>query len=204
LKKTIVFDMGGVLLDFNPNRYVYRHNLQGEDRNLILREVFGSYEWLQLDRGDATYEEAIESMCKRLPEHLHEECRYFVYNWWVGPIYPIPGMEQLMRDLYQKGIEMYVLSNAALSLRKYAFRVPGFQFAKDIFVSAEWKMLKPERQIFEKFLDVFQLDADNCFFIDDNPANVAGAIQAGIHGAVFYGDVNRVRTQIGEFLGMEL
>ena len=63
-------------------------------------------------------------------------------------------------------------------------------------VSAEERLLKPQHEIFEALLSRFGLKAEECFFVDDAPANVEGAMEAGLSGTVFYGDVARLRREL--------
>ena len=66
--RNVVFDMGGVLIAWDPDRIVARLGLSEEDSRLLRREVFQSVEWVCLDRGSLSEQEALESMGKRLPE----------------------------------------------------------------------------------------------------------------------------------------
>ena len=69
--KNILFDMGQVLLTFDRRLFLDRLNVTEEEKQLLLREVFLSVEWVQMDRGTKVEATALESMRSRLPEHLH-------------------------------------------------------------------------------------------------------------------------------------
>lgn len=75
--KNIIFDMGGVLIDFDPVRSVSNH-FAPEDRDAVLANTFRSKEWALMDKGDLSVEEALNKMNSRLPERLHAEVRKMV------------------------------------------------------------------------------------------------------------------------------
>ena len=79
--RNIVFDMGQVLLRFDPAYFIERAGAAEEDKDLLLREVYKSLEWARMDRGSLTEAEAAESMCRRLPERLHETVHALVDKW---------------------------------------------------------------------------------------------------------------------------
>ena len=178
--KNIIFDMGQVLIRWDPNEFLADTGLPQEDRNLLMLEVFRNVEWIMLDRGTITEEAATESICKRLPGRLHSHCADLVQSWWKIHIIPMEGMAELVRELKGKGYGVYLLSNANLRLRTYFPRIPGWECFDGLFVSAEHRLLKPQHEIYEKFLDTFCLNAEECFFIDDSPANIEGANRTGI------------------------
>ena len=108
----------------------------------------------------------------------------------------MPGMAELVRELKQAGYHIYLLSNASLALREYFPRIPGSECFDKLMVSAEEKLLKPSHEIFERLYEKFGLTPGQCWFIDDSPQNVEGAIQTGMGGSVFYGDVKRLRRDL--------
>lgn len=196
--KNIIFDMGGVLKYFSPDVYIERLGIPGEDKGLLLRELFRSVEWVQLDRGSITEEEAVLSISRRLPERLSGAVRELIYDWWKGPIIPVEGMKELIGELKGLGYGIYLLSNAGIHLREYFDRIPGAEYFDGKIVSAEWNVLKPQPEIYQILLDQFHLEAEQCFFVDDIPLNVEGAYCAGFSGAVFDGDISRLRGKLRE------
>lgn len=110
--KNIVFDMGNVLVRFDPELFMDRYSLTGEDRKLIRNEVFRSVEWTMLDRGVIDEEIAEQRILPRLPERLHDAARGLIETW-DDPIVPVEGMLELLQALKAKGYRLYLLSNAA-------------------------------------------------------------------------------------------
>lgn len=196
--RNIVFDMGQVLIHFRPGAFIDRLGVSEEEKDLLLREVFYTVEWAQLDRGSITEEAAAQAMCARLPERLHDHARALVFDWWKRPLFPVEGMAELIAELKGLGYGVYLLSNASIRLREYFSRVPGSQYFDGLIVSAEWLQLKPEREIFQTLFREFGLRPEECFFVDDLPANVEGARFAGMDGAVFRGDIARLRRELND------
>ena len=110
--KNVIFDMGNVLLRFDRDYFLDAVGVQGADRKLLLNNVYLSLEWAKMDRGSMTEAEAAESMCRRLPQRLHEKAHLLV-DRWDRPILPVAGMEQLVSDLKKAGYGVYLLSNAS-------------------------------------------------------------------------------------------
>lgn len=185
--RNIVFDMGNVLVYWRPDTLVRRLGVPEEDRPLLLREVFGDVNWIQLDRGIVTPEEAAERMCRRLPEHLHSAVRELTGSWWHGPLLPVEGMADLVRELKGLGYGIYLLSNAGLDHPEYFDRVPGSECFDGRVVSAFYKLLKPQPELYQILLREYGLKAEECFFVDDLNINVEAAMLVGMSGAVFRG-----------------
>ena len=194
--RCIVFDMGGVMREYSPPKMLAQLGVPEDDRPALLREVFGSPEWIGMDRGGLTEEEALEGMRRHLPERLWPWAERTVKEWWALPFDGTPGMAELARELKAGGYAVYMLSNAAPTLHSYFLRIPGCEVFDGLFVSADWKLLKPEPAIYETFLRHFGLKAEECFFVDDAPANVDGARRMGMTAVMFCGDVRRLRREM--------
>lgn len=195
MTKNLIFDMGGVLIHWDPSRIVKRLGIEGEDARLLLREVFRELEWPSLDRGSMSEEQAISAICARLPERLHAAVERCVY-WWRDPLWPIEGMEELLRELKGLGYPIYLLSNATSALHEYFPRIPGSDCFVGGLVSADHKLLKPQHEIFELLFETFSLRPEDCLFIDDAPYNIEGAARVGLDGIVFQGDVAELRRRL--------
>ena len=193
--KNIVFDMGGVLIEWNPARIITRLELPEEDGQLLRREVFSGVEWVMLDRGRLTEKEAMARIGARLPKRLHGAMERCVY-WWKEELWPIRGMAELIAELDGLGYGIYLLSNATSALHEYFSRIPGSERFRGMLVSADWKLLKPQREIFEKLFSELGLERGECLFIDDYAPNIEGAGVAGMDGIVFFRDMARLRRDL--------
>lgn len=193
--RNIVFDMGGVLIAWDPARIVARLGLTEADGQLLLREVFQSVEWVSLDRGSLSEQAAMERMGRRLPARLHGAALRCIF-WWKDELWPVPGMAELIAELDGLGYGIYLLSNATSALHGYFSRIPGAEHFRGLLVSADWKLLKPQHEIYEQFLSEQKLDPEECLFVDDYPPNIEGAGRCGMQGLVFYQDMERLRREL--------
>ncbi len=193
--KNIIFDMGNVLIRFDRELFIRRLGLPEADGKLLMEQVFLSVEWVQMDWGELTDEQAAESICRRLPARLHQAARRLVLAW-EQPILPMPGMEALIGELKAAGYGIYLLSNASFRQRDYWPDIPGAALFDGGILSCEEGCVKPERAIYEALLTRYGLTAAECFFVDDVPVNVQGAIRCGMAGAVFLGDTDALRLHM--------
>ena len=193
--KNIVFDMGNVLISFDAERYTARFVPDPADYPLIRRELFRSVEWIQMDRGTITDEEAVKSVCSRLPARLHQAVQDILDNWHQD-IPPLDGIYELVKELKEKGYGIYLLSNTSSRFYNFRKNIPALRFFDGEFISADCHLVKPEPGIYEKFLAQFALDGAQCVFIDDVPLNVEGAVRCGIHGVVYHGSPDLLRQQL--------
>lgn len=185
--RNIVFDMGNVLIYWRPELLIQRLGVPEEDYPLILREVFGDVNWIQLDRGIVTAEEATDRMCRRLPERLHSAVHQLTRGWWERPLVPVEGMAELIRELKGLGCGIYLLSNAGVDHPRYFDRVPGSECFDGRVVSAFYHLLKPQPELYQVLLREYGLKAEECFFVDDLNINIEAAVLVGMSGAVFRG-----------------
>ncbi len=186
--------MGGVLIEYNPEKFLEAYNLSKEDKKILLDEVFHSYQWVLMDYGKLSIVEGIYQMQKNLPSHLKRYAVELATNW-PALSKPIEGMYELACSLKDHGYEIFLLSNAANNQPEYWKRYPYyFLFDKKVISYAE-HTIKPERTIYEILLKRYNLKADECLFIDDNQANVAGAIMADMNGIVFH-NVSQLKEKL--------
>ena len=99
-------------------------------------------------------------------------------------------------ELKAKGYGIYLLSNASYRQHDYWPRVEASKFFDGTLISAYEKVVKPQPEIYRLLLQRFNLRAEECFFIDDVPANIEGAFYCGIPGAVFHGDASLLRRDL--------
>ena len=197
--RNIVFDMGNVLLRFDPQLFIERAGVEDEaDRKLLQKELFRSLEWVQMDRGVRTEPEVLEILRQRLPDRLHGTLETLLMRW-ERPILPIPGMAEFVRDCRQAGYGIYLLSNASKRLHEYWKSIPGHEYFDGEFVSADYQLVKPQQSIYRKFCQVFGVEGKECLFIDDFPLNIEGAVTAGWQGIVFHdaADLRRKAREMG-------
>lgn len=198
--QNVIFDMGNVLLDYDPMRLIRRYTADAGEIAAINGALFASKEWALLDEGLITDGEMIETAVARLPERLHEMTRE-MFAVWPTLYLPIPETERLVRQLRANGYPCYLLSNASLRWYSYEADFPVFSLLCGRIISASFRTVKPKPAIYRALFDTFSLIPAECFFIDDLAANVAGGRALGMDGFVLdqrqYGELTRTLCEKG-------
>ncbi|MCI8658758.1 MAG: HAD family phosphatase [Lachnospiraceae bacterium] len=192
--KNIVFDMGKVLVGYDAMR-VCEHYIEDEhDRKRVHTAVFVSPEWVMMDMGLLTDNQALLSICKRLPERLHDVAALCLRDWHKYCMWTYTEMEPVIRKLKEKGFGIYLCSNAAIRLLDcYKEVIPAVDCFDGLLFSAEVKCMKPQREMYQHLFNRFHIKPEECFFIDDMPANIDGACACGMNGYCFAdGDMQRL------------
>ncbi len=193
--KNIVFDMGNVLLDFNPQTSMQMLGISEKAQPFILSELFGGREWVELDLGNISVDEAYENIKQRVPEEHHAELRKCVDGWDICMV-PVEGAKEFCSFVKTKGYNVYVLSNAHKSFYEYFPRYFSLEFFDGVVVSADVHIVKPDVRIYEHLLSKFNLKAEECLFIDDRADNVEGAVKAGMKAYQFKNDFEDIKQYL--------
>ncbi|MFC4592580.1 HAD family hydrolase [Sphingobium tyrosinilyticum] len=181
----VIFDVGQVLYHWEP-RLLYER-LIDDDRALdaFLRDVV-TMDWhVQHDMGRPFAQTSAE-LIARHPEH-----ESLIRLWgerFIDSVQPaVSGMPELVRDLYQRGVPLYALTNfsAEFWVPFHAREATLFAHFRDILVSGAEKLVKPDPAIYRLALDRFGLRPEETLFIDDREENIAAAQALGIRGHLF-------------------
>lgn len=194
----ILLDMGNVLLAFDPVQAV--KDVLGDHPCIeqVVDATTRSPEWKALDQGILQEDEAVQAMTQRAPS-LQKEIHCFM-DHWDEYLKPVPGMEQLVRELKQLGYSLHLLSNAGIRFRRYSVRFPVFSLMDTIHISADMKLLKPDFRIYTKLLQELALAPEDCLFIDDMEENILGARAVGINSIRFV-SWEDLRLKLNDLLG---
>jgi 2-haloacid dehalogenase len=192
---TVVFDLGGVLIDWNP-RHLYRKLFAGDDAAMehFLANVCTT-EWnLQQDAG-RTFAEA----CKLLKSE-HPAKSEMIDAWFARfdemMAGPIDGTVKILAELRDREVPIYALSNWSAETFPFARkRFEFLQWFRAIFISAEVRLVKPDPQIFRLFCETFALKPEEIVYIDDLPHNVRAAASVGMH-AIHFTDPASLRNEL--------
>ncbi len=194
--KNIVFDMGKVLVNYDAMKVCeyYIENLH--DRRRVCTAVFVSPEWLMLDMGLLTEEQALKQICARLPERLHKAAVWCMEHWTEYNMWTIREMEPVIRELKRKGFGIYLCSNASARLPQcYRQVLPAAECFDGILFSAQIKCMKPQREMYRYFFERFHLLPEECFFVDDLQVNIDSAKACGMDGYCFAdGDTEKLKA----------
>jgi 2-haloacid dehalogenase len=183
---TVVFDLGGVLLNWDP-RYLYRSIFEDEARmEWFLAEVT-HHEWnLQQDAG-RSWDEATAEAIQRHPE-WEPQIRAYRARWREMIPNAIEGTVAILERLHGQGTPLYAITNFAEDTFEEARGIfPFLGLFRDVVVSGTERVLKPEPRIYEILAQRNGLDLGRCVFIDDVPKNVAGARAVGMEAIHFVG-----------------
>ena len=185
--KNIVFDMGGVLVDYTADNAT-RHFTDDEE---VIKEIhnvlFCSQEWMALDMGSISEEKAMERILPRLSnDSVRQIARATFEHWHEYNNVERKGVREIIEVVKARGQRVYILSNASRRLTDtYKDVVPAPNLYDGVMFSGEVLALKPQPLIYQIFFDRFKLVSSECFFIDDLPENVEGAIKCGMDAWCF-------------------
>jgi epoxide hydrolase-like predicted phosphatase len=182
--KNIIFDIGNVLLQFNPLDYLKKIFNDDIIEKLIYKEVFKSEEWISLDRGILTEDQAVKVISQRNPVHkAHIE---ICMDNWIDILTPIEGTVKIVSILKENGYNLYLLSNFhSLAFETIYSKYDFFNLFDGGVISCKENVLKPEAEIYTKLLDDYNLAPEECLFIDDTLINVEAANKLGINTIQF-------------------
>jgi 2-haloacid dehalogenase len=184
--KAVVFDLGGVLIDWDP-RHLYRKLLADEAAVEEFLATVCTPEWnAEQDRG-RPFAEAVAELAERHPEHAAAIAAYHE-RWPEMVAGDVPGTVEVLADLRAAGVPLYALTN--WSAETFAITRDRFEFLDwfdGLLVSGEERVAKPDPAIFRLLLDRFGLDPAATVFVDDSEANVAAARGLGIDAVRFTG-----------------
>ena len=191
----VVFDVGGVLIDWNP-RHLYRKLFDGDAAAMedFLARVC-SHDWNLMQDAGRPFAEGVADLSARFPEHA-EKIAAYDSRWEEMIAGTIDGTVAILRELQARGTPLYCLTN--FSTEKFPLcrrRFDFFAAFAGIVVSGEIGMVKPDRAIYDHLVGTYGLTPSRCLFIDDNQDNVAGAHAAGLQ-AIRYTSPARLRREL--------
>ena len=181
--KNIVFDLGGVVIDYSPKKTMSRY-FSGEALEFIMKSVFFTRQWNDIDRGVTTPAEAFAPLEKELGAADYSRLIDIIENWG-DYMPPFEETYELVKLLKKSGLGLYVLSNIPPYFHKIKEEIPALKLFDGFVISSDLKLLKPEPEIFEALLNKYDLKAEECYFIDDMQQNIDGAARCGIDGFCF-------------------
>ena len=184
--KNIIFDLAGVIFDFNPKKYIQNFGYDEKNTEILLKEVFWGKEWMELaTKPKGTFKEVKEKIKKRIPEYSKEIDELENGNWLS--ILTIRKDEELFfKEVKTNGFNVYILSDLSKECYDYDITLSDvFQVADGATYSFEVGSNKPNTNNFTTLLNKYDLIPNESIFIDDNPNNIKTANELGIHGIVF-------------------
>jgi 2-haloacid dehalogenase len=190
---TVVFDLGGVLVDWDP-RYLYRKLMPDDEVDSFLSEI-GFFEWTRAQDAGGPWADAVDDLAARHP-HRRELIAAVPDRFPETLGGPIAGTVAVLDDLHRAGMRMVALTN--WSSETFPHARATFEFLdrfEGIVVSGDEGVAKPDAALFRILLDRYALAPEQTVFIDDSPTNVEAAQQLGLVGLRFT-DPDQLRADL--------
>lgn len=179
--KNIIFDFGGVLMDWNP-RYYFRTYFNDDEKMEFFLKNIAEDEWnAEQDRG-RSLQDGTSLQVEKFPDWEKELTAYYD-NWTTMLKADIPKNVEVLRELAETDYELFGLTNWSAETFPYALQNYDFfeLFKGKIVVSGEEKMIKPDPEIWKVLLKRYNIKAEESVFIDDNKKNIEVAASLGFH-----------------------
>jgi 2-haloacid dehalogenase len=196
----VIFDVGNVLYGWDPLSFLERQLPEDEARLRFVEDVdlWGWHDTLDAGR---PFAEAAAELTEKFPDYAA-----YISAWGerFGETIsdPVPGVHAIVEELDARGVPLFAITNFSAELwapfraREDSF----FRRFRDIVVSGEEKLLKPDPAIYYRALDRFGLQAQEALFVDDREINVEGAEAVGMRGHLFTDSDDLRRRLVGEGL----
>ena len=191
----VVFDVGNVLYGWDPDAFLVRQIADDEARLKFIADV-DLYAWHETLDGGRPFAEAAAELNETFPQYA---ALIAAWSARFGETIsgPVPGVHAIVEELDAKGVPLFAITNFSADFWP-PFRASEQAFFarfRDIVVSGEEKLLKPDPAIYYRALDRFGLRPDQALFIDDRKINVEGARAIGMHAHLFT-DAADLRTRL--------
>ena len=182
--EVVVFDLGGVLIDWNP-RYLYRQLFDDHSAMEHFLSEICSPQWNERQDAGRPWREAVDDLIARHPDHAamitayHERWREMLGGELAATV-------ELLKELKAQGLRLYALTNwSHETFPEARRRFPFLDCFEGIVVSGEERLIKPDPAIFHRLLTRFDITPSRAVYIDDSPRNVAVASDIGFHALRF-------------------
>lgn len=183
--KNIIFDFGGVVVQFNPKDFLMDHFMNKRAEEIVYELTFGSQEWQDLDRGTINREEGNAAML----ENAARVNRVFevqtVIDEWPTILRTKESTVHTMQKLKAAGYRLYYLTNIPADIMDELRQREWFSLFDGGVASCEVHLCKPEPAIYTTLMQTCNLAYDESIFIDDNKVNAQAAYNLGITGILY-------------------
>jgi putative hydrolase of the HAD superfamily len=196
--KNVIFDLGGVVIEWNPERILEGYYADPQMRAIMKTALFLHPDWLQLDRGTLSEADLLVRAGDRTGRPPAELAG--LLDAVRESLHAKPDTVALLDKLSARGVPLYCLSNISSDIFAYLRGRHSFwEVFRGTVISGDLKMMKPEREIFEFLLHRYGLVAQETVFVDDNAPNVEAARALGIH-AVWFKNARQCEQELEELL----
>ncbi len=181
----VVFDLGQVLINYQPEAYVRSFGFDDQTERLVLDTIFNNKCWKEFDRGTLSLDQGMALMIREAPQ-IESQIRQVFDKSWMEILTLKEDTAQFLKQLKQAGYNIYVLSN--FSEVGFQFIYPKYDFFGLIdgkVVSYEIKSIKPEPAIYVELIERYDIAPHETIFIDDLQENLTAAQKFGIKTILF-------------------
>jgi 2-haloacid dehalogenase len=198
-RNTVIFDLGGVLIDWNPD-YVFKTIFEKEEEKKWFFDNICTSDWNEEQDAGRSLKEATEELITKFPDH-EPNIRAFYDRWEEMLGGPIEGTVEVLKDLRSREeLKLYALTNWSaetfpVALERYDF----LHWFDGRLVSGEEKTRKPFRDIYEKLISRFNINPTEAVYIDDNMRNLHPARELGMH-IIHFKSPEQLKEELDEIL----
>lgn len=182
--RNIIFDVGKVLVSYEPDAYMESLGISKENQKKINDAMFENPLWDASDQGLGTPDEFLQKFIAGAPELADEITK--IHKTVGNTVELFPYAMEWILDLKARGYHVYILSNYSENmLDQTKDKLKFLPLMDGVVFSYKIKKIKPDPEIYEYLCDEYWLEPEESVFIDDRPVNIKGAETCGIHGIVF-------------------
>lgn len=198
-RNTVIFDLGGVLIDWNPD-YVFKTIFEKEEEKKWFFDNICTSDWNEEQDAGRSLKEATEELITKFPDH-EPNIRAFYDRWEEMLGGPIEGTVEVLKDLRSREeLKLYALTNWSaetfpVALERYDF----LHWFDGRLVSGEEKTRKPFMDIYEKLISRFNINPTEAVYIDDNMRNLHPARELGMH-IIHFKSPEQLKEELDEIL----
>lgn len=178
--KNIVFDLGNVLLKGSPSIVLENLDIPNEIYQDIKNKFFADWEYLDL--GEETIKEHFDN-CK-FNFDIDKSTREILLNYYKYRPFN-NEMIELINELKHNNYKIFILSNNNKEAYEYLKQLPMFELIDGWIISSDYHIVKPNKEIYAKLFNTYNIKPEECFFIDDNKKNVEIGVMLGMQGFAF-------------------
>lgn len=197
--RNVILDVGNVLVDYCWEKHLASFGFSKDIAQRVAKATALNEDWDEYDRGVLTDEEVLNRFIENDPG-VEKEIRMYNENL-SGVIEVYPYTKQWIRDMKEKGLKVYILSNyGSKCYNECGSKMDFTELVDGAVFSWQEKVIKPDDAIYERILKRYQLVPEECVFFDDRKDNVEGARRNGILGIVFE-DYEQAKRELEVLLG---
>ena len=193
--KSLVFDLGNVLIEWNSEKILTYFEPEKERQQVLRQVIFESGVWHQTDRGERSLKEACEEVLAQLDVSYHSAVKNILYHWYEV-VHVYSGLQERIRLWSDQGYRIYILSTTCeifYHIEK-AGLLPIYPLLSGYILSSEVGVVKPEAEIYQKLLKKYNLNPVESVFIDDIQANLDTAAELGFETILSTSETENIRA----------